>query len=58
MRVFGGVFGDAGEVLVEKMIDATRAIVNGTVLVALVVIFTMAFANNPIRRGWYSLPQP
>ncbi|WP_342738982.1 AI-2E family transporter [Bradyrhizobium sp. B117] len=29
------LFGDAGEGLVEKMIDATRAIVNGTVLVAL-----------------------
>ena len=29
------LFGDAGEGLVEKMIDATRATVNGTVLVAL-----------------------
>jgi len=29
------LFGDAGECLVEKMIDATRATVNGTVLVAL-----------------------
>jgi predicted PurR-regulated permease PerM len=29
------IFGDAGEGLVEKMIDATRATVNGTVLVAL-----------------------
>jgi predicted PurR-regulated permease PerM len=28
-------FGDAGEGLIEKMIDATRATVNGTVLVAL-----------------------
>ena len=28
------LFGDAGEGLVEKMIDATRATVNGTVLVA------------------------
>jgi predicted PurR-regulated permease PerM len=29
------LFGDAGEGLIEKMIDATRATVNGTVLVAL-----------------------
>ena len=29
------LFGDAGEGLVEKMIDATRATVNGTVLVAI-----------------------
>jgi hypothetical protein len=28
------LFGDAGEGLIEKMIDATRATVNGTVIVA------------------------
>ena len=30
-----GLFGDAGEGLIEKMVDATRGTVNGTVLVAL-----------------------